>query len=211
MSKIIRLTEQDLTVLIKEIVNLAVGNLDNSNKKETEKFETKGNELPPNVQKLMGKLKSNWGVVITQSHIDKEYEMEGDVRPDAGGVNKTAENKIKELIKDCKKAYPNVTYPVDIKSGYRSYDTQVINFGTKVRDRGRTIDNVQASNCLPGFTQHHTGKAFDIFSVDSYWWDKNPNVKKWVADNCKKYGFKVTYTKPNQLRIPEPWHLFYIG
>ena len=168
-------------------------------------------KLPANIQKLMDKLKSKWGVVITQSHIDKEYEMEGNVRPDAGSVNKTAENKIKELIKDCKKAYPNVNYPADIKSGYRNYDTQVDNFGKKVKNEGRSIENVQASNCLPGFTQHHTGRAFDIFSVDTSWWDKNSKVKKWVADNCKKYGFKVTYTKPNQLRIPEPWHLFYIG
>lgn len=183
-------------------------------KVETEKpkkSEVEGNELPPKVQKLMEKLKTDYGVIITQSHIDKEFEQEGyETRPDNGGVNKTAENKIKELISDCKKANP-IQYPDDIVSGYRSYNDQVKNFGTKVRDGGRTIDNVQASNCLPGFTQHHTGKAFDIFSVDTKWWDKNPNVKKWVADNCKKYGFKVTYTKPNQLRIPEPWHLFYIG
>ena len=173
--------------------------------------KSEGNTLPPQIQKLMDKLKSKWGVVITQSHIDKEYEMEGDVRPDAGSVNKTAENKIKELIKDCKKAYPNVTYPADIKSGYRNYDTQVDNFGKKVKNEGRSIENVQASNCLPGFTQHHTGRAFDIFSVDTSWWDKNSKVKKWVADNCGNYGFEVTYTKLNKLRIPEPWHLFYTG
>ena len=175
-------------------------------KKDKNPIDTK---LPANIQKLMDKLKSKWGVVITQSHIDKEYEMEGDVRPDAGSVNTTAENKIKELIKDCKKAYPNVNYPADIKSGYRNYDTQVDNFGKKVKNEGRSIENVQASNCLPGFTQHHTGRAFDIFSVETSWWDKNSKVKKWVADNCGNYGFEVTYTKPNKLRIPEPWHLYY--
>lgn len=175
-------------------------------KKDEKLIDTR---LPKNIQDLMDKLKSKWGVVITQSHIDKEYEMEGNVRPDAGSVNKTAENKIKELIKDCKTAYPNVNYPADIKSGYRNYDTQVDNFGKKVKNDGRSIENVQASNCLPGFTQHHTGRAFDIFSVDTSWWDKNSKVKKWVADNCKNYGFEVTYTKPNKLRIPEPWHLYY--
>jgi LAS superfamily LD-carboxypeptidase LdcB len=191
-----------------------VSNKDRKKKVGTEipkKSETKGNELPPKVQKLMEKLKTDYGVIITQSHIDKEYEQEGyKTRPDNGGVNAVALTEIKKLISDCKKANP-IQYPKDIVSGYRSYDEQVRNFGTKVRDNGRTIENVQASNCLPGFTQHHTGRAFDIFSVDTSWWDKNPKVKKWVADNCKKYGFKVTYTKPNQLRIPEPWHLFYIG
>jgi murein DD-endopeptidase MepM/ murein hydrolase activator NlpD len=184
-------------------------------KKDKNPIDTK---LPANVQKLMDKLKDDYGVIITQSHIDKEYEMEGDVRSDAGGVNEVALTQITKLISDCKKANPTVNFPNTIKhgvsglvSGYRSYDYQVRNFGTKVRDKGRTIENVQASNCLPGFTQHHTGKAFDIFSTETDWWDKNPKVKKWVVDNCKKYGFKVTYTKPNQLRIPEPWHLFYIG
>jgi hypothetical protein len=43
----------------------------------------------------MDKLKSKWGVVITQSHIDKEYEMEGDVRSDAGSVNELRKIKLR--------------------------------------------------------------------------------------------------------------------
>ena len=183
---------------------------------EPKKSETKSNELPPKVQKLMEKLKTDYGVIITQSHIDKEFEQEGKTRPDNGGVNAVALTEIKKLISDCKKANPTVNFPNPIKhgvsglaSGYRSYDDQVRNFGTKVRDNGRTIENVQASNCLPGFTQHHTGRAFDIFSVDTDWWNKNPKVKKWVVDNCKKYGFVITYETKGTLRIAEPWHLMY--
>jgi phosphomannomutase len=165
----------------------------------------------------MEKLKTDYGVIITQSHIDKEYEQEGyKTRPDNGGVNAVALTEIKKLISDCKKANPTVNFPDTIKhgvsglvSGYRSYDYQVRNFGTKVRDKGRTIENVQASNCLHGFTQHHTGKAFDIFSTETDWWDKNPKVKKWVVDNCKKYGFVITYETKGTLRIAEPWHLMY--
>ena len=178
-------------------------------KTDNEKPKTIDTKLPPNVQKLIDKLKTSYGVNITQKHIDKEYEMEGDVRPDAGSVDSQAEKKIKELIKDCKKAHPNVNFPDSIVSGYRSYDKQVDNFGTKAKKRG--IEDTQSANCLPGFTQHHTGKAFDIISVDVGWWNTNSDVKKWVADNCKNYGFEVTYTKPNKLRIPEPWHLFYIS
>ena len=166
----------------------------------------------------MNKLKDDWEVEITQNHIDKEYEMEGDVRPDAGSVNEDALTQITKLISACKKANPTVNFPNPIKhevsglaSGYRSYNYQVANFGKKVKIDGRTIENVQASNCLPGFTQHHTGKAFDIFSTETSWWRDHPKVKDWVANNCKTYGFKVTYTKPNKLRIPEPWHLYYIG
>ena len=180
-------------------------------KTDNENPKTINKKLPLNVQKLMDKLKTSYKVTITQTHIDKEYDMEGDVRPDAGSVDLQAEKKINELIKDCKNANPNVKFPTGIVSGYRSYDKQVDNFGTKVKNNKRSIEDVQASNCLPGFTQHHTGKAFDIFSTDTSWWNTNSKVKEWVADNCKDYGFEVTYTKPNKLRIPEPWHLFYIS
>ena len=117
MKRIVRLTEQDLTGLLKGIVNLAVGNLDNSNKKETtsndkstnttstnttstnsDSKETKstGKKLPPNIQKLIDKLKTSYGINITQQHIDKEYEQEGDIRLDAGGVNSEALKQIKK-------------------------------------------------------------------------------------------------------------------
>ncbi len=171
--------------------------------------KSEGKKLPPNIQKLIDKLKKDYGVIITQSHIDKEYAQEGDIRPDAGGVNSDAEKQIKKLISDCKKEFPDVRFPNGIVSGYRSYDKQVDNFGTKVKNNKRSIEDVQASNCLPGFSQHHTGKAFDIFSTDTSWWKKNSIVKNWVANNCKKYGFEVTYKTKGVLRIAEPWHLYY--
>ena len=96
-------------------------------------------------------------------------------------------------------------------SGYRSYEDQVKNFANKVLKDKRTIDDVQSANTLPGFSQHHTGRAFDIYSTDTKWWDGKPNVKKWVADNASKYGFEITYKTKGPLRIAEPWHLYYIG
>ena len=179
--------------------------------------KSEGNTLPPEIQKLIDKLKSKWGVTITQKHIDAEFKQEGNIRPDTGGEDLQASKKIQELIKDCKLANPDVTYPfnknhhlsVNIVSGYRSYAEQVDNFGSKAKKNG--IDATQKYNTVPGFSQHHTGKAFDIFSVDTSWWDKNSKVKKWVADNCENYGFEVTYKTKGSLRMPEPWHLFYTG
>ena len=170
--------------------------------------KSEGNTLPPEIQKLIDKLKTSYGVNITQKHIDAEFKQEGDIRPDNGGVDSQAKKKIEELIKDCKLANP-IQYPDDIVSGYRSYNDQVNNFGNKAKSKG--IDATQKYNTVPGFSQHHTGKAFDIFSVDTSWWDKNYKVKKWVADNCENYGFEVTYKTKGTLRMPEPWHLFYTG
>ena len=124
------------------------------------------------------------------------------------GENKIAEKKILELIKDCNKKFG---INGGVVSGYRSYDGQVKNFAKKVLQDKRTIADVQASNTLPGFSQHHTGKAFDIYSTETSWWDAKPNIKKWVADNASKYGFEITYKTQGSLRIAEPWHLYYIG
>ena len=165
-------------------------------------------KLPAKVKSAIDDLKNKWGVNITQSHIDKEFEQEGDVRPDNGGVNSDADQNIKDLIRDCNKKFG---FLGGVVSGYRSYSDQVDNFGKKVKVDGRSIENVQASNTIPGFSQHHTGKAFDIFSVDPSWWDSKPEVKKWVADNAIKYGFEITYKTNGILRIAEPWHLFYVG
>jgi len=174
--------------------------------KKSEEPKTKDKVLPSQIKKLMDKLKTDYGVIITQSHIDKEYEQEGDIRPDNGRVDETAEKKIKELIADCKSKFSNITG--GIVSGYRSYEDQVKNFGNKVKG-GRTIEDVQSANCLPGFSQHHTGKAFDIFSTDTSWWDSRPEVKTWVKNNCNKYGFEITYKTKGVLRVAEPWHLYY--
>jgi murein DD-endopeptidase MepM/ murein hydrolase activator NlpD len=168
---------------------------------------SKNDQLPYDIKNSINKLKTIYGLNITQKHIDNELNQEGNWKPDNGGVDKTAEKKINELISDCKSKFPNISGGV--VSGYRSYDDQVTNFGTKAKKRG--IENTQKSVTLPGFSQHHTGKAFDIFSVEESWWNKNNDVKEWVANNAANYGFEVTYKKQGSLRIAEPWHLYYTG
>lgn len=199
----------------KDLLKILSGGRPNNNNNNNNNNNTSStpiyDSLPEDVKKAINKLKSDWGVEITEKHLEKEINQEGDTVKDAGSVNNEAEKEIKKLIKDCKKKYPNVAYPDDIVSGYRSYNDQVKNFGRKVKNDGRTIDDVQSYNTIPGFSQHHTGKAFDIFSTEPDWWDTNSSVKKWVSDNCENYGFKITYKVDGTLRKKEPWHLFYVG
>lgn len=173
-------------------------------------------QLDPDVKSAIDYLNSELSKAgketISQKHIDKEIEMEGGIRPDNGGVDPKANSQIMKLISDAKSKFPNETNgaSVDIVSGYRGYKAQADNFLKKVKG-GRSVENVQSANTVPGFSQHHTGKAFDIFSVDTSWWDSRNNLKKWVENNAKNYGFVVTYTESGKLRIPEPWHLYYVG
>lgn len=164
--------------------------------------------LPDNINSSISKLEKKYGLDITDKHISREFEQEGNYREDAGGENKRARSQINKLVSDCKNKFPKIS-SLGVVSGYRSYDTQVDNFGRKAQSRG--IDGTQRANTIPGFSQHHTGKAFDIFSVETSWWDKNSDVKEWVAKNANKYGFDVTYKTQGPLRIAEPWHLYYVG
>lgn len=161
-------------------------------------------------QAYLDELETKYGAVIKDSNIEKEFKMEGETREDAGSVNREAEEQIKKLIKAARSKYPKLKDMNGIISGYRSYDYQVKNFGTKVQN-GRSVDDVQKANSLPGFSQHHTGKAFDIFSTESAWWERNSGIKEWIAENAERFGFEITYTKEDKLRIPEPWHLYYVG
>lgn len=166
-------------------------------------------QLPQDIQAAINSLKTQYGLDITDANIQKEIDQEGNFTVDSGGENPQARKQINSLVTDAKQAFPKLSNVKGIVSGYRSYTDQVRNFGNKATKRG--IDNTQRANTIPGFSQHHTGKAFDIFSVDTAWWNTNSDVKRWVEENCGKYGFKVTYTESGKLRIPEPWHLFYIG
>jgi LAS superfamily LD-carboxypeptidase LdcB len=166
-------------------------------------------KLPKRVQDAIKKLESKHGIKVTDEHIAKEFEQEGNYQEDAGGENSQARKKIEELIRDAKIKFPKINSSRGIVSGYRSYDKQVDNFGSKAKSRG--VDNTQSANALPGFSQHHNGKTFDIFTTETSWWNQNSDVKNWVAQNASKYGFDVTYKTNGPLRIAEPWHLYYTG
>lgn len=166
------------------------------------------------VDNLISLLSKKYKLKIDLDHIQKELEQEGTIREDAGGVNKKAESAVKQLIKFCRGKYSKeIGSAPDIVSGYRSYQQQIDNFGSKAAS-GRGVNNTQKMNALPGFSQHHTGKAFDIFSTDQSWWNSRPNVKSCIRNNASKYNLEVTYTEETtrgKVRGEEPWHLFYIG
>ena len=164
--------------------------------------------LPSDIQTALKKLGEKINREITDSDVKKELNQEGDWRKDNGGEDSKARKQIEKLLSDLKSEFSNVN--TKIVSGYRSYNDQVKNFGGKVNG-GRSFDNVQKAVTLPGFSQHHTGKAFDIISVEESWWESNPKVEEWVKNNCGKFGFEISYPNNGILREKEPWHLFYVG
>ncbi len=181
----------------------------NKDKEEVAKEFTSRNDLPTKIQSAIKSLENKIGRKITDDDIRKEFEQEGNWREDAGGVNPEAKSAINRLLSDLRKKFPG-QIPQGIISDYRSYNDQVENFKNKINS-GRNFEDVQRATTIPGFTQHHTGKAFDIVSLEPSWWNSRPEIKKWVAENCKNYGFDVTYKVQGPVRMAEPWHLYYGG
>ena len=97
-----------------------------------------------------------------------------------------------------------------IASGYRSYSTQQILYNNYVKRDG--VKEADTYSARPGHSEHQTGLAFDLNSVNSSFADTLEG--KWVVHNCHKYGFIIRYPK-NKSDITgymyEPWHLRYVG
>lgn len=102
------------------------------------------------------------------------------------------------------------------RSGYRSYETQVVLYEKYVEQDG--IEAADMYSARPGHSEHQTGLTVDITS-DSVHGGLTEQFGEtsegqWVADNAHKFGFIVRYP---QERVEatgyqyEPWHLRYVG
>ena len=74
-----------------------------------------------------------------------------------------------------------------------------------------------ANIALPGYSEHETGLAVDIVSVDHQTLDRDfadTPEGQWLAANSAQYGFLVRYTADKQEITGityEPWHFRYVG
>ena len=175
-------------------------------------------ELPSDIQKAIKKVEDNYGVKITEDNLRAERNQEKvNYYEDNGGLDPKAKSQLEKLLSALysefknapKRTNSNCGNIVGCVSGYRGYSNQASVFGGKIKNGD--VARRQKVSAIPGFSQHHTGKAFDIIDLDDPFWEENPKIKKWVEDNVGKYGFKVSYLTQGTLRSAEPWHIFYIG
>ncbi len=97
-----------------------------------------------------------------------------------------------------------------IISGYRSYYDQQYLYNNYVSRDGKIAADRYSAR--PGHSEHQTGLAFDLNSVDFSF--ENTIEAKWINNNCYKYGFILRYPKGKESitgYMYEPWHLRYVG
>lgn len=105
-----------------------------------------------------------------------------------------------------------------VKSGYRSYGTQKTTYNNYLARNNGKDDGISSP---PGASEHQSGLALDVLSVDynannQYMNDtfyQTPEAQ-WLAENCYSYGFIIRYPedKADITQVPyEPWHIRYVG
>lgn len=98
-----------------------------------------------------------------------------------------------------------------IASGFRSYKYQEGLYNNYVKNRGGK-EKADTFSARPGHSEHQTGYAFDLNSVDSSFAETKEGI--WINENCYKYGFIIRYPKGKDNETGykyEPWHLRYVG
>ncbi|MDC0534260.1 D-alanyl-D-alanine carboxypeptidase family protein [Francisellaceae bacterium] len=100
-----------------------------------------------------------------------------------------------------------------IISSYRSVQYQAELIKRKLA-RGQKIEKILKVNALPGWSEHHTGRALDLTSSeeDQVLEESFENTKAfhWLTEHAGKYGFVMSYPRGNsQGYIYEPWHWCY--
>lgn len=105
---------------------------------------------------------------------------------------------------------------LNIRSGYRSYNTQISLFNRYAKNDGAEVANTYSAK--PGYSEHQTGLAFDITNRNTNkapgsWFDDTAEAQ-WLYENAHNYGFILRYPQGKEHvtgYIYESWHYRYIG
>ncbi|HNW25831.1 MAG TPA: M15 family metallopeptidase [Candidatus Gastranaerophilaceae bacterium] len=109
--------------------------------------------------------------------------------------------KLNELISEAQSK--GIT--INLNYGFRSIETQRQLFYDQTTINGETQEQKIKDCAPPGFSEHHTGYAFDM----------SPSRQQdytWLINNAPKYGFEMSYPQGNRQGVSyEPWHWRYVG
>ena len=158
------------------------------------------------LEKILKEIENTLGENFTKEHFEYEINVSGEIKTESNGLLSevvTAFNKMKNesgcddiFIKDV---------------SYRTYETQKNMFIKEGKGQpiGSRINFAMKRVAIPGYSQHHTGLAIDyggntICLREKTWPNGNFN-------RPNKWGFILPYMLGGNMRMKEPWHLYYVG
>lgn len=100
-----------------------------------------------------------------------------------------------------------------VTSGYRSYTEQAEVYDSWVQSVGE--DQAVNYAALPGYSEHQTGLALDIFALgETTKTFANCATAKWLAEHAAEFGFILRYSEGSEDLTGydyEAWHFRYVG
>ncbi|MFN3236220.1 MAG: D-alanyl-D-alanine carboxypeptidase family protein [Pseudomonadales bacterium] len=110
------------------------------------------------------------------------------------------------------KAAQDAGIELQIVSGFRSVDYQCELIARKLK-AGQRIDNILKVNAIPGYSEHHTGRALDLTTPDCPPLEtefENTAAFAWLQKHAEHFNFRLSYPRDNPAGIDyEPWHWAY--
>lgn len=98
---------------------------------------------------------------------------------------------------------------LQVVSGFRSFEHQRRLLRRKL-DRGQSLASVLQVNALPGYSEHHSGRALDLTTPGVPAADAafaGTPAYDWLVRHASDYGFALSYPAGNVQGIAfEPWH-----
>ncbi len=160
--------------------------------------------------------------------VNKEYQLPSKYTPSdlvsasLSGIRKGESFLLRNiLINDLKELVTAATadgIDLSIRSGYRSYSTQVSTYNYWLSVNGGSISATDKISARAGHSQHQLGTAVDFSSSEIQ--DglggvfSSTKASVWLANNAWKYGFVISYPSGYESVTGynyESWHYRYIG
>lgn len=158
--------------------------------------------------------------------VNQSHPMEDGYVPELANIDDShqVDARVLEPLQNMLKAASDEGYSLYVCSAYRSVDRQKELFNESMIDyvnQGMTyyeaaIETAK-SIAWPGESEHATGLAMDIVSLDYAGLDEKQGEtddQKWLMEHCYEYGFILRYPKDKSEDtgiIYEPWHYRYVG
>lgn len=108
----------------------------------------------------------------------------------------------------------NDNIELQIVSAFRSIKYQCGLFQRKLKS-GIALEDILKVNAIPGFSQHHTGRALDLSTpgfeplTESF---EASRAFAWLTQHAIEHRFSLSYPRNNHQGIDyEPWHWAYQG
>lgn len=99
-------------------------------------------------------------------------------------------------------------------SGFRGHHYQMGIFKRKMA-RGLIVNEILSVNAAPGFSEHHSGRALDISTLNEPAAEQSfeqTAAFNWLNKFAGDFGFRLSYPRNNIHGMNyEPWHWYYQG